>query len=473
MKFAKVFQQALEEDHVPPEWVDRAIKYKALKKRIGKVVQELEAVGIVLDEDTMEYKISLEDECVRPQLQVSISPLLRGIIEEKLVELGYHFDIKPLGRVTAVRSVDDLHSSSPKTDGGESLDDAGDSGSLVEAPIDTSSGSVPIAHEAISVHSVASSAASTVSAFSAVNPFDPEPFYLLTITLVQDAKFFQILYSEIEGLNEFRAQIEEDITNNVQTMARAISMLSSPNVKKSDMYLWRQLFQMYIESEIFFSTTQRHTGYVDIALSKEKYAKFLQNVAKTNLVAQFKKRDSQTAFMDFKRMNEEILKVSNYQSFNTMAVTKILKKFDKQTHLHSKDVFPDILQNSPLNILNGSIARDVCAIISQNLLSIVPQIDDYLCPICFSIAFKPIRLRCGHLFCLRCLVKLRRKNEDKCPLCRDENLLSLTTEALDVGQMNYMKTYFPVEVRQKEKENNKEIIKETYGSDPDAPCVIV
>lgn len=39
--------------------------------------------------------------------------------------------------------------------------------------------------------------------------------------------------------------------------------------------------------------------------------------------------------------------------------------------------------------------------IGENLLPIIPHIDDYACLICTNIAFKPIRLSCGHLFCVR------------------------------------------------------------------------
>ena len=39
--------------------------------------------------------------------------------------------------------------------------------------------------------------------------------------------------------------------------------------------------------------------------------------------------------------------------------------------------------------------------VGETILPIVPHIDDYECVICTSIAFKPIRLQCGHLFCVR------------------------------------------------------------------------
>ncbi|GMM27849.1 hypothetical protein DAMA08_005650 [Martiniozyma asiatica (nom. inval.)] len=419
MKFAKLFQEVLTSEHLPEEWLSKAIKYKQLKKRINKVVNELESIGVSKDDMIFTYNIELVRTEIRPKLKMNISPLLKSVITEKLDILGYEYFIN----VIKVKEVDDN--------------------------------------------------CSTVE--SAVNPFDEKPYYELTISLIEDSKFFQILYEEIEGLNEFKELKEKEITDNVQQIASNVSTVTSPALKKSDLYVWRQIFQMYIESEIFFSTIEKNAGDVNVNLSKERYTKFLQQIAQTNIISNFKHKDSAKAFYDFKLMNDEILKVSNYQIFNTMAVTKILKKFDKQTHLTSKNIFPNLVVNAAeINILKGSIAKDICYIISNQLLSIVPQIDDYLCPICCAVAFKPIRLSCNHLFCVRCLVKLRRNQEDKCPLCREPCLLSLTANDLDISQMNYLRLYFPKEVKEKEKENDREIISEQYGrSANDKQCIIM
>lgn len=56
-------------------------------------------------------------------------------------------------------------------------------------------------------------------------------------------------------------------------------------------------------------------------------------------------------------------------------------------------------------------------------ISILPSLDDYACLICTSIAFKPIRLSCQHLFCVRCLVKMQRAGQAECPLCRSAVVL--------------------------------------------------
>lgn len=414
MKFAKVFQQVLNEDHVPEEWIERAIQYKKLKKRINKVVEELASIGVDQSNVQMSYEFAVEDGQVRPKLKMVITPLLKELIVSKLEgDERYMYEVEKL-----------------QVDGSDNE-----------------------------------------SVYTAVNPFDDEKaYYAITISLVEDTKFFQILYEEIEGLREFKEAEEKEITDKVEDIASNVATVTVPNMKKNDLYVWREIFQKYIEAEIFFSTVERNAGRIDINVSKERFFKFMNLINTSGILAKFKRSSSILAFDEFKKVNFEMLKFSNYENFNNLAVRKILKKFDKQTQLVAKEKFPLVINQRDETLLNLSVAKDVCFIISNKLLTIIPQIDDYLCPICCSIAFKPIRLECGHLFCIRCLVKLRRAHEDKCPLCRTECLLSLTVDHLDSAQMNYMKMYFPKEVREKEAADDRERVREQYG---DQKCVVM
>ncbi|ODV83189.1 hypothetical protein CANARDRAFT_9765 [[Candida] arabinofermentans NRRL YB-2248] len=414
MKFAKLFQQVLEEENVPVEWAEKAIQYKALKKRINKVVEEFESVGLKKEEMTFTYEIEKVQHRLYPQLSLKASPVMEDRILKKLKDMDYSYTIKPLRKdiIIEISSFDD-----------------------------------------------------NKSLISADNPFDDTLYYEITIDLHEDTKFFQTLYEELEELSEFKSQREKEIISNVEKLASLISKVGSPNVKKSDMYAWREIFQLYIETEIFFSTSERSTGNTSIEQSKARLVNFLNSVEKNSLRKRFKNKGSAEAFTEFKAMNMEILKVSSFQTINNMAVYKILKKFDKQTRLNSKEIFPDIITKSDeINILNSSIAKNICYIVAQRILNIIPQIDDYTCPICCSVAFKPIRLDCGHLFCVRCLVKLQRKDEDRCPLCRQEVVVEADERNLDTAQMAYLKLYFPKEVKAKQTENEREIFKETYGA---------
>jgi hypothetical protein len=93
---------------------------------------------------------------------------------------------------------------------------------------------------------------------------------------------------------------------------------------------------------------------------------------------------------------------------------------------------------------SSSLPRSLVQAVGEILLPIIPQIDDYSCLICTSIAFKPIRLFCGHLFCVRwvcyiqtvlirhglnfwfsrCLVKMQKRGKGNCPMCRAPTVLT-------------------------------------------------
>jgi E3 ubiquitin-protein ligase BAH len=79
------------------------------------------------------------------------------------------------------------------------------------------------------------------------------------------------------------------------------------------------------------------------------------------------------------------------------------------------------------------------------------------CPICMNIAWRPIRLVCGHVFCVRCLIKQQKKHMPNCPVCRHKDAVRLAgADQLDVQIENTIATYFPKEIKEKRKENELE-----------------
>jgi len=109
---------------------------------------------------------------------------------------------------------------------------------------------------------------------------------------------------------------------------------------------------------------------------------------------------------------------------NSEATRKILKKHAKRTSLsHSSDDSALNAFLSPLACASG-LTRMLVQAIGERLLVVIPHVDDYMCLICVELAFKPIRLGCGHLFCVRCLVKMQKGGKGRCPMCREECVLS-------------------------------------------------
>jgi hypothetical protein len=92
-----------------------------------------------------------------------------------------------------------------------------------------------------------------------------------------------------------------------------------------------------------------------------------------------------------------------------------------------KHRFPALLAGEPF--LTSKVAKAVCHKLASEVLTTVPQLDDYLCPVCFGIAYKPVRLSCGHIFCIRCMVTMQRSRETHCPLCRGDVVMAADSSA--------------------------------------------
>lgn len=138
-----------------------------------------------------------------------------------------------------------------------------------------------------------------------------------------------------------------------------------------------------------------------------------------------------------------------------------LAEFDKRTSLGVSKEFPVVVHSDRL--LAGSVARDVCAQMSTELVTAVPQLDDFLCPICFAVAYWPVRLHCQHVFCSRCLVKMSRKGERFCPLCRADTIMRAGLENFDAERAAFLREYFPKEVKEKIRANERERNREIFG----------
>lgn len=97
-------------------------------------------------------------------------------------------------------------------------------------------------------------------------------------------------------------------------------------------------------------------------------------------------------------------------------------EFDKRTSFGISQAFRRAVQSHRL--MAGNVSKDICAQMSSELVSVVPQISDFLCPICFAVAYRPVRLDCQHIFCIRCMVKIQRRREKHCPLCRADVVMT-------------------------------------------------
>lgn len=137
-------------------------------------------------------------------------------------------------------------------------------------------------------------------------------------------------------------------------------------------------------------------------------------------------------------------------------------EFDKRTALGARETFPEFIASD--SFLASHLARAICYTMSSSLLNLIPQLDNYLCPICSSISVKPVRLSCSHVFCVRCLVKLQRAQKQSCPMCRRDVVLGADSTNLDLSLLSFLKEYFPKEAKLKQQENEREVAMEQWGA---------
>jgi len=309
----------------------------------------------------------------------------------------------------------------------------------------------------------------------------------ITIPLANDSEFFTLLTSAITSLSEFELEQKTTFAKQVKTLADHVSQVASPLVSKTDMYAWREIFSLWIEAQIFESERERDRGERSIQDAESRLQWFVEQVGRNKLVVKMKQKKSRAGMEQFVQLNETLLDLKRFANANEEAARKILKKHDKRTALTASSDYPAFMQSiyPPSSetdsvrhlILPGlpSLPHILLSLFTTTLIPILPSIDDFSCLICSDVAYMPIRLDCGHHFCLRCLVKMQKRAQDACPACRSAVVMKANAKNLDVALRQFLELYFPKEVKLKAKSNKRESEEEelmAMGLNPNARCCI-
>ncbi|KAK9448483.1 SPX domain-containing protein [Limtongia smithiae] len=500
MKFSKVFQQLLDEEQIPSEWRPAAIQYKALKKCISKVVAELNELG--LEKDTLSLLLAYE-RAQRDATAAAGADIVNGVFSGSSASttpdhpaLVYSFEgtlahfvpkitialdpdngipvdaqISPDTRAKLVSLLAAADGAghpgrvyiSDDSDAGLQPDDDDADVVLLDGTkrkILTSGEIVPAVHTPrdLLMPVTSSSSSDSCESIESVPRLRRFPTHV-EIHLHSDSEFFHMLTTELEALDSLHDQQQRAMKGQVLDLARQLAHVSNPLQKKNDLYVWREIFRLYLDAGVFFSSLEQDHGERSADRAKQQLIWFTDQIRNMDLLSRFKLEGSKELFRAFWQLNMDVLQSTQFLSINRTATTKILKKFDKQTALSAQSVFPSFYFSAGPSATT-SIAKAVCFAMADQLMSVVPQLDDYVCPVCYLIAFKPVRLDCGHVFCIRCLVKLQRQGKNACPICRRNVLLTADAGNLDIGMYNQMKLYFPKEVKAKQAANDKEVISE-------------
>ena len=246
------------------------------------------------------------------------------------------------------------------------------------------------------------------------------------IPLSADYEFFHILRAGLSDLRDLQEREQVVLDRQVKSLREDIVKVANSSFMRTQhtLYAWREIFRLYIDMQIFFSTDELQSGQRTAAVAHRQLEKFRETLARDTGVRKLG-RSGRIVLDDFLHINVRLLQIMKFQEVNQLAFSKILKKFDKQTALHARAALPSAASADAL--VSQSVAKAICQSISEELVSVVPQLNDYLCPICLNVAFKPVRLRCNHIFCIRCLIIMQRSQQNQCALCRGEVVMEATS----------------------------------------------
>ena len=157
----------------------------------------------------------------------------------------------------------------------------------------------------------------------------------LIIPLVSDTAFFELLYSALETLASHLLVVRANFVEDLRTLAASLSHTAIPQhsssshfhpssrlseispvspfstsfipggKSKSDLYAWREIFQLYVDSEVFEGMREKDRGERDIVEAEERLALFAERVTGMGLSDErkLKLKESRDALETFLQLN--------------------------------------------------------------------------------------------------------------------------------------------------------------------------
>ncbi|EPY51874.1 ubiquitin-protein ligase E3 [Schizosaccharomyces cryophilus OY26] len=434
MKFGHNFQRALENE-MPPGWSEAAIQYKALKKCIKRFVYELSSLG--LSAETIRRLISSSDENQQRAITMTYSLAKEGHVVVPKIVVNVNFE-KLKDDEFAASMVKQLSASS----------------NIANSFHTPTSRTFHINEKGGNDNHCSNIKVGQINTYT-----DDSEVQQMELLLNFDHEFFEKLTTELQNVEHLQQQQREILHSAFENLTHDISLTASPVSKKhyNSLYCWRTIFRLYMDADIFMSSKEADGNRErSPELAQRHLSWFDQQVRKAHCLPSSTKHHDWVFYNQFVELNRNLLKMTFFQSMNKLAVTKILKKFDKRTSLTAQPLFFKVIDSDPL-LVADNVAKAICFNLNSKLFSVIPQLQDFECAICSNIAYKPVRLGCSHVFCLHCLIILQRQKVNLCPLCRAEEVLKADSRNIDQALLNFMKTFFPREIKQKRVENEEDL----------------
>jgi hypothetical protein len=146
------------------------------------------------------------------------------------------------------------------------------------------------------------------------------------VPLTSDAEFFGLLWDDVLSLDALQVREQKAMTDEVKTLGEEVSKVASPfKSTNTDLDRWQELFNIYLQAEIFFSTNELDHGSRNSIAALKQLQWFQAEVTRRGLAESFKLSASRDALEKFTRINMTLLCNLKFQEINQLAISKILK----------------------------------------------------------------------------------------------------------------------------------------------------
>lgn len=144
--------------------------------------------------------------------------------------------------------------------------------------------------------------------------------------LVFDGEFFQVLQTDVVSLDALQKEEQESMTIDIVQLGQEIAEVAKPSrYSKSDLSRWREIFELYLDAGVFFSSQELDHGARTSDAALKQLVWFQNEVHMRGLPSKFKLAASQEAYQQFLALNATLLQNLKFQEINKTAVKKILK----------------------------------------------------------------------------------------------------------------------------------------------------
>lgn len=145
------------------------------------------------------------------------------------------------------------------------------------------------------------------------------------IPLNSDTEFLTLLAQALSSIAALQLAQKLQFATSVELLAREVSNVSSPSRPRTDLYIWREIFSLWVESQIFESQREKDRGERSVEDAQEKLEWFVDQVAVRKLAKRMRHKESRAALEKFIKLNVDLLDMKRFQMANEEAARKIVR----------------------------------------------------------------------------------------------------------------------------------------------------